>query len=72
MERELVLVIAQLAEQAFAKIAAAYARRIKLANHFQGFLKIFYREVGSVDGALEQAGCGSGAGAAAAAAFPIA
>jgi hypothetical protein len=44
MERELVLVIAQLAEQTLAEIAATYAGRIELANHFQGFVKIFYRE----------------------------
>ena len=38
--RELLLVVAQLAEQAFAKIAAAHAGRVELANDFEGFLQI--------------------------------
>jgi hypothetical protein len=49
MVRELLLVVAQLAEQAFAKIAAAYAGRIKLANHFQSFVKIVHREIRGLD-----------------------
>ena len=32
--------VAQLAEQTFAKGATAYAGRIELANDFEGFLKI--------------------------------
>ena len=49
--RELVLVIAQLQQKAFAQRAAAYARRVELANHFEGFLEIGRCEVGLVDGA---------------------
>ena len=33
------LMIAQLEKQAFAQIAAAYAWRVELANHFEGFLR---------------------------------
>ena len=40
VERELLLVIAQLPQQAFAQSAAAHARRIELANHFEGFLEV--------------------------------
>ena len=40
MERELLLVILQLAKKAFAQTAAAYTRRIELANHLKSFLKI--------------------------------
>jgi hypothetical protein len=48
MVRELVLVIAQLAEEAFAKIAAADAGRIELANDFEGFLEILGTEFSCV------------------------
>ena len=49
MERELLLVIAQLAEQAFAKIAATHTRRIKLANDFESFLEIGGGESGGIN-----------------------
>ncbi len=39
------LVIAQLIEQALAQIAASYARRVQLANHFQRFVQMFAGEV---------------------------
>src|SRR5437016_1939933 len=40
VQRELLLVIAQLIEQAFAKIAAANPRRIQLPDHFESFAQI--------------------------------
>jgi len=49
VQRELLLVIVQLAQQAFAEIAATYARRIELANHLEGFLQIGKRKTGGVD-----------------------
>src|SRR5580704_13381508 len=52
VERELLLVILQLAEKAFAQTAAAYARRIELANHFKGFLKIRCGKARFVNGTL--------------------
>ena len=39
-ERELLLVILQLTQQAFAEIATSYAGRIELTNHFEGFMQI--------------------------------
>jgi len=56
VERELLLVIAQTAEEAFAKIAAADTGRIELANDFEGFLQILGGEFGGCKwGARERA-----------------
>jgi hypothetical protein len=40
--------MAQLAQQAFAKIAAANTGRIELANDFESFLQIFGSKTGGV------------------------
>jgi hypothetical protein len=48
--RELLLVVAQLMEQAFAEIAAAYAGWIQLADYFESFLEIDQFEIWFVGG----------------------
>ena len=40
VERELLLVILQLTQQAFTEVATSYAGRIELTNHLQGFMQI--------------------------------
>jgi hypothetical protein len=49
VQRELLLVITQLAQQAFTEIAATHAGRVKLANHFESFLEISRAELGGID-----------------------
>jgi hypothetical protein len=56
-ERKLLLVMAQLEKQAFAESAATHARRVELANGFEGFLKIGSGEGGFVDRTRGR-GCG--------------
>ena len=46
VERKLLLVIAELVEQALAQIAATYARRVELADRVQSFLQIGGGEFG--------------------------
>src|SRR5437879_1843003 len=55
VQRELLLVIAQLIEQAFAKIAAANPRRIQLPDHFESFAQIGSIKFGTNAGGAEVA-----------------
>ena len=68
VERELLLVIAQLGSRHSRRVAATHARRIELANHFEGFLEIGGREVWTCRLDVRR---GAGAGATAAAESPL-
>ena len=50
--RELLLVVAQLIEQALAQIAAGDAWRIHLANYFESFAEVAPVEAGLVSGSV--------------------